>query len=207
MSKDKLVTSAQGGCLVKMANDKGIGRHTFQQAFDDGRVAQFLDQIKSGTFGLVPPHGARIHIVRARVKLDSPWDEAVNSAGPNTPSDYNVRKVGHLYQPTGVGEDEREFVLINFPSGDGSWDKATKWAKSAGLKNTVPREVFAIGAQHQELHRILGLNPMYVVATTECTFGGERQACGVWWGVSGRGAGLDWVGGFGNSLGWFAFGK
>jgi hypothetical protein len=41
--------------------------------------------------------------------------------------------------------------------------------------------VFAVGKQFPTLHRTLGLDPMYVVATTDCTFDGNHQACYVWW--------------------------
>lgn len=154
---------------------------------------------------IIAPEGARIHILRVTVKLDEQWQEAVNAAGPNTPSDYNVRKVGGLYVPTGTGEEEQKHILLNYPNGDGSWDIALSWAESKGLKKTVPREVFAIGKQHPGLHRALGVNPMYMVATTECTFGGRRRACCVWWSDSGREADLPWVRDFGLACDWFSF--
>ena len=147
-----------------------------------------------------------LHTVRIRFKPDREWQESINAAGPNTPSDYNVRSVGGEYPPTGTEEIEEDLILLNFPNSDG-FDAALAWAKSKQLENTVPREVFAIGEQHPKLHEELGQNPMYVAATKECTFGGVRGACCVWWYDSGRGAGVSWVGQFDNSNGWFTFRK
>lgn len=206
MGKKTLVTSNQTDSVRDMANDKGVTRAQFQQALDDGTIARFLDSLKTGTAGITLPQGARIHIVRVKVKLDRPWQEAVNAAGPNTPDNYNVRKVGDQYPPTGIEEVEEDLVMINYPKGDG-YDKALAWAQTQGLEHTVPREVFAIGEQHPNLHTELGLNPMYAVATTECSFGGGRRACCVWWVVSDRKAHLVWVGYFGSSGGWFVFRK
>lgn len=172
---------------------------------DDGSVSRFLDGLKTGE--ILAPEGARVHLLQVRVRLDEPWQEAVNAAGPDTPADYNVRKVGDLYVPTGTGEDEQEYILLNYPAGNDNWDKALAWGAASGLKKTVPREVFAIGRQYPELHRTLGLNPMYVAATTDCTFGGFRQACYVWWDGAEREANLFWVSGFRGRCGWFLFRK
>ena len=202
----KPVTLNQAKAVMNMANEKGVGRGLFQEALDDGSIARFLDDLKQGLGGLVPPPGARLHVVRARVKHGREWQEAVDAAGPNTPSHYNVRKVADLYPPVNTEETEKNYVLLNFPNGDG-YDKALAWAQSVGLKPTVPREVFAIGEHNPDLHQTLACNPMYVVATTECTFGGYRRACYVWWIGSKRGAHLDWVSDFGSSNDWFSFCK
>jgi hypothetical protein len=204
---DKLVTLSQVEGLRQMANDKGVGRDAFQ-AWLDKHAAKTLDDLKSGTLGLVPPQGARIHCLTVTVKLDRPWQEAVNLAGPNTPDNYNVRKVEDKYPATGTETVEEDLVLLNYPSGDGNWEKALAWAESTGqLEKTVPREVFAVGEQHPTLHRTLGQNPMYAVATKECTFDGNRRACYVWWDDSGRRADLRWVSYFGYASGWFLFRK
>ncbi len=205
MGKYTPVTNRQTDSVRDMANAKKIGRERFQKALDDGRIARFLDTLKADALNIVPPQGARIHIVSVKVKLDRPWQEAVNAAGPNTPDNYDVRKVGDLYAPTGTEEIQEDLIMLNYPKGDGNWDKALAWAQTQGLKNTVPREVFAIGEQHPNLHTHLGVNPMYAVATTECTFGGRRQACYVWWDDSKRGASLRWVSDFGVSGDWFVF--
>lgn len=206
MSKIKPVTSAQGGSLVKMANAKGIPRDAFQTWLDN-HAAGTLDDIKTGTVGLKAPDGARIHIVRIKYRQDRAWAEAIDAAGLNTPADYNVRKVGDLYLPTGTQEIEEDLVMLNYHEGGGSWDKALAWASGAKLENTVPREVFAVGEQHPKLHVTLGVNPMYAVATTPCSFEGYRQACYVWWDVSDRMAHLFWTSDFGYTYVWFLFRK
>ncbi len=211
MSKKMLVTSNQTDAVRDMANAKGVTRAEFQAAQDDGRIARFLNSLKgcansTDLTGLTPPPGARLHIVRIHFKPDYEWQEAVNAAGPNTPSDYNVRKVGDQYPPAGTEEIEEDLILLNFPNGDG-FDAALAWAASKQLEKTVPREVFAIGEQHPKLHEVLGQNPMYVAATKECTFGGFRHACCVWWYGSGREARLPWVKRFAYSRAWFAFRK
>jgi len=203
MGKILPVTSNQSDAVRQMANEKGVGRANWQRAHDDKRWTRFLDGLKE----LVPPEGARIHILRAKVKLDRPWQEAVDTAGPNTPSDYNIRTVGDLYVPTETGEEERDYVLLNYPNGDGSWDKSLAWAAQEELQRTAPREAFAVGEQYPTLHYTFGMNPIYVVATTECFFEGCRQACSVWWRGAGREASLRWVSCFGGSFGWVLFRK
>lgn len=205
MSKNTLVTSNQTDAVRNMANAKGVTRAQFQMAQDDGRIARFLDTLKVDPTAPTPLPGARLHTVRIRFKPDREWQEAINAAGPNTPSDYNVRKVGDQYPPTGTEEIEEDLILLHFPNGDG-FDAARAWTQTKQLEDTVPREVFAIGEQHPKLHEELGQNPMYVAATKECTFKG-RLACYVWWDDSERGANLSWVGSFDNSRVWFAFRK
>lgn len=206
MSKNTLVTSNQTDAVRNMANAKGITRVQFQAAQDDGRIGRFLDTLKVDPTELTPPPGARLHTVRIRFKPDREWQEAINAAGPNTPDNYNVRKVGDQYLPTGTEEIEEYLILLNFPNGDG-FDVAHVWAQSKQLEDTLPREVFAIGEHHPKLHEELGQNPMYVAATKECTFEGFRNACCVWWLDSRREAYLDWVGNFDVSRDWFAFRK
>jgi hypothetical protein len=191
-----------------MANDKGVSREAFQSALEDGTFVRVLDDLKFRVIGITPPTGARLYALHLQVKLDGDWQTAVNEAGPNTPSDYNVRKVADQYLPTGTGEVDADYILLNYPKGDGNWDKALTWAKGAKLQNTVPREVFAVGKQFPTLHRTLGLDPMYVVATTtDCTFDGDHRACYVWWNGSVRRASLDWVSYFDDSNDWFLFRK
>ena len=206
MSKNTLVTSNQTDTVRDMANAKRVTRAQFTAAMDDGRIARFLDTLKIDPTELTPPPGARLHTVRIRFKPDREWQESIDAAGPNTPSDYNVRKVGDQYPPTGTEEIEEDLILLNFPNGDG-FDAALAWAKSKQLENTVPREVFVIGEQHPKLHEELGQNLMHVAATKECTFGGNRYACYVWWFDSERKASLLWVLHFDNSCDWFAFRK
>jgi len=156
---------------------------------------------------IAPPQGARIHTLRLTVQLNRPWYEAIDAAGPDTPADYHVWKVGDLYPATGTDAVEGDYILLNFPAGNGNWDKALAWAQGAGLKNTVPREVFAVGEHNSLLHRTLGVDPMFVVATTDCAFESRRSTCYVWWYGSSRVASLPWVSLLINSRVWFLFRK
>ncbi len=207
MGPIKPVTSAQTDSVRDMANAKGVGREAFQKALDNGDFGRFLDGIKTETIGITPPQGARIHTLRLTVQMNRPWQEAIDAAGPDTPADYNVRKVGDLYPATGTDAVEGDYIILNFPAGNGNWDKALAWAQGAGLKNTVPREVFAVGEHNSSLHRTLGVDPMYVVATTDCSFVSGRNACYVWWHGSERKAYLNWISNFDNSNDWFLFRK
>jgi hypothetical protein len=223
MSSKKPVTNRQGNCFVKMANEKGVGRVLFQQALDDPeKFARFLDQLKADEATKYVPmsdariaeltelaekQGARIHILRrVKVKQDRDWQEAINLAGPNTPTEYHVRKpeVSAQYQPVCSRVVEKDIVLLNYPKGDG-WDKALAWGDEAKLKKTVPRETFAIGEQHPTLPNTLGQNPMYVASTTKCTFGDDPSTCYVWWNDSERKARLSLVSRFDYSCDWFSF--
>lgn len=203
MGKILPVTSNQGDAIRAMGNEKRVGRARWQRAHDDGRFAAFLDSLTEP----VPPPGCRMHILKVRVKLDEPWENAVNAAGPNTPKDYNVRKVGDLYLPAGTGEQDQEYILLNYLNRDGSWEKALVWGAQEELLQTVPREAFAVGKQYPYLRSELQINPMYVVATTPCTFEGDQQACSVWWDGSKRGTNLRWTSALGHARDWFLFRK
>ena len=153
---------------------------------------------------LIPPKGGRIHIVRVPVQLDRDWQEAINAAGPYTPDNYNVRKVGDQY-PAGQGTLGTEIILMNFGQKGGNWEKALAWAKKYGLKRTSPRHVFAIGEHKPQLHHELGMDSMYVAGTEDCVFESDRRACGVWWSGSRRECRLVWLRFCGRSGGWFGF--
>ena len=169
-----------------------------------GKVDEII--VSATAVELVPPSGGRIHIVRVPVRLDCEWQEAINAVGPDTPDSYNVRKVGDQYPPAGnMAIRETEVILMNFGPNGGNWDKAIAWAKQYHLKRTNPRHAFAIGEQKPQLHRELGFDYMYVVATEECTLDGCRDACYVWWSESRRGCFLSRVEDYGFSDGWFAF--
>lgn len=212
MAKKMDVTIPQAMSLRAMGNDKGVSRVRFQTAMDNGQASLFLDAVKAGRkITLLPefvvPEGGRIHEVTVSVILDEEWQLAITSACPNTPDNCNVRKVGNQYRPSGKGTKNAKMVFVNFgPNGGGSWDLAIAWAAQyPQLKRSVPRQVFAISKHKPGLHRELGFNPMYVVATTECVFEGGRRACDVWWDDTGRKASLGWVSDFTGALDWFAF--
>lgn len=207
----KRVTMRQTDQVCKMANEKGIEREVFQnELLDNGMMSRILDAVKEDmliTIGIPfgPPPCGRLHILRVKVKLDQEWQASVNAVGPDTPNNYNVRKVDDLYLPTGTGIVEEELILLNYPKGGGSWDKALAWAKQFQLKRTDPRCVFAIGKDYPNFNNKVGVNPTYVVATEECTFNNVQQACSVWWCDSKREAYLGWVRRYGDARAWFAF--
>ena len=164
------------------------------------------DVVVAENLELAPPEGGRIEILRVSVQMDRDWQQAINAAGPKTLNNCNVREVGDQYPPAGQGTLETEIILMNFGLKEGSWERALSWAKKHGLKRTSPRQVFSIGEHKPQLHHELGMRLMYVVATEDCTFGGRREACYVWWSVSGRLCGLYWLEyDGGGSGGWFAF--
>ncbi|OGN34297.1 MAG: hypothetical protein A3I39_00985 [Candidatus Yanofskybacteria bacterium RIFCSPLOWO2_02_FULL_47_9b] len=210
------VTVAQAMNARQMANKKGVGASRWQKALDEkiGGFSTFLDAVRSGRrivveSDLVVPEGGRIvELPGLRVNQGQEWQAAINAAGPNTPENYNARKVGDLYLPTSTGIKKKDFVLLNFGPKGGSWERALAWGcQYPQLKRSVPRDVFAVGKAKPELHRELGMDPMYLVATTECAFDGGQRACGVWWGGAVREAGLYWVSDFGGACVWFLFSR
>ena len=108
----------------------------------------------------------------------------MNAGASDTSRENDIMKVGGLYPATGTTRIVEEYiVLLNYPSNDGSWVKAMVWARWAKLRNTVPREVFALGELYPKLQHNIQTHdsPVYVVATTGCSFEGRRHACSVWW--------------------------
>ncbi|MEK7194727.1 MAG: hypothetical protein AAB667_00510 [Patescibacteria group bacterium] len=207
----KVVKTAQLEQVRKMATDKGVDSPMFQtNGLDNGLIARALDAVRYDHDILVVPKitapvGGRIHILDGiPVVQDGDWDLAINNAGPNTGKDWDVRKVEHLYLPTGTGLQSCRLLLLN--NNGAGWQAALTWAKQyPQLKPTAPRHVFAIGETQPNLHKKLGMNPMYVVATTECSFEGNQRACGVWWDGAEREASLFWVSRFASSDDWFVF--
>ena len=160
--------------------------------------------IKVDLVKTTPPQGARIYIVCIKFKQDRVWSKAVKAGGPDTPDDSNVWKVGDLYQPTGTKEIKEDVLLISYPLVGGNWRRALEWARGLGLKNTVPRKVFAIGEEHPNLNDRLGINQIRVVDTTFSP-DDNRDVCYVWWHGRKRQVGLLQVGDFYGTTDWFAF--
>lgn len=207
MSTYTPVTVGQMECGRKIANEKQIGRVSFQRALDNGSFSRFLDSLKVDSTPIKPPPGARIRIVHVKVKLDRPWQEAVTAAGPNTSSKCGVREMDDLYLPSGTGRIKRELIMLNYQQeGYDGWNKLLDWAEAQGLQDTAPREVFAIGEQHPKLHEQFGVNSLRVVAT-ECSSEVNPKACYVWWLNARRRVCRDYLDHFGNEFDWFVFRK
>ncbi len=206
---EKLVTDGQTDSVRDMARAKGVTVGQFQRWLDTKGprgAAYLLDTLRFDM--ILPPPGARFHILpNTEVILDEPWGNAVESAGPNTPANFDVHKVSYLYPPTGKGEMMGHYIALNFPDADGSWQLALDWAKSQRLENTAPREVFAVAKKHSNLYQIVGQDQMYLVATDECTFERQQQACSVCWYGRVREASMDRLKCFVSGNDWFLFRK
>jgi len=211
-----LMTLAQGGALAGIGIDKKVSRQAFESFLQDGRAPLMMDAMARGTFptgylalavaigAIQPPEGGRLHVLSTPVQHDRPWQEALEAAGPQTPSDYVVRQVGDQYEPTSTGTTEEEVLLVQ---GYGSFDDGIAWAEQYDLDRTKPRRIFAAAERHPNLHRVLGMNPMYIVATQECTFKGERDVCSVWFKDGKRESYLYWVFDVGSGGDWLGFAR
>ena len=146
-----------------------------------------------------------IHM-EAMVRQYCSYIEALEAGGPDTLSEYDVRKVGDLYPPVSDQEEEVKFVLLNLSKGEGSWDQALAWARSHGYKITNPREAFAVAEQH-DLWKLIDQNTFYLVATTECSFEGNRRAVCVRVDNLGCRAEIFELKSFGDGIDWFIFRK
>ena len=154
---------------------------------------------------LTAPDGGRIHIVRVLVNPTREWQEAINAAGPDTPSNYEVCKVADKYPPQDGAVEEKEIILVNFGRTISDTKVAVDWGKQNKLRPANPRQTFAVGEYKPKLHRELGVNSMVVVSPDECTFDGYRRVCDVWWDDTDRFCGLSWDGLEWNADYWFAF--
>ncbi|MBL1434083.1 hypothetical protein COB87_000705 [Candidatus Wolfebacteria bacterium] len=175
MKKGQQPTLAQVGHIRDLAIELGVTRDIFQTLRDDGTFTKILkdrrDQI------IADRDNCRTFELKATVRQDRPYIEALEAGGPNTSIGFNSRKVGDLYLPVANEEEEVKFVLRNFPKGNGGWDKALAWAKPRGYKKTNPREAFAVAEQH-DLQKLLDKNYLCLVATTKCFFkDGYKTIC------------------------------
>ena len=197
-------THAQLGGYRDSLIEARVGKEIIQSLVDDGELMKLAKDRETQI--LADRENIRTFELKATVRQDRPYIEALEEGAPDTPSGYNARKVGDLYQPISNQEEEVEFVLRNFPKGGGSWDKALAWAKSNGYKITNPREAFAVTEQ-RDLRNLLDRSWLYLVATTECSFEDDRLAVFVHVGELFRFANLDRLEYFGDGYGWFLFRK
>lgn len=166
----KRPTHAQFSGIHGTAIAMGISRDAVTSLIDDG---SFATMMRNRMYRIRADEGNfRTFEISAMVNQGRDWTQALEAAVPDTPSDFGVRNVGNLYPATTDEEEEVNFVLLK---GNSSWDKALAWAKTKGLKQTNPRDMFAVAEQH-DLHQILGGRYLYVVATTECSFEGYSHA-------------------------------
>lgn len=206
-AKDADMTIKQALDIRRMVIAKGVNRQKIQAGGE--QIAIFLDALKNGDRiklipPIKPPYWGCIHFVdNVPVQLDQEWQTTINETGPDTPSDYIVRQIGHLYQPTGTGIVKANFVLVNL-NGD-HYSGALGWAKKYELPPASPRHVFSLAKAHSNLNDELEMDSCYIVAPQEVTFRGSALVCGVWFGGRGREAGADWVSGVRDLDAWIAF--
>jgi len=154
---------------------------------------------------IMPPPGGNIHIVSVLVDESRPWNEAVRAAGPNTPTDSDVWKVGDQYPVKAKAlAKNQDVILVNFGKHVSS-EHALKWGKEQKLVPAISRVCFAVGEQHSKLNDQLAMPYMAVVSLVTCSFGGTQRVTRVWFNETGRGAYLGWFGIDWNDYDWFAF--
>ena len=152
--------------------------------------------------------GGRVHLIpKITVDYTRSHNDAAMAGGPQTESNCNVLKVADKYLPSEDEVTDETIILLNWPEGDGSYEKAVLWGLQNGLRLTTPHVPFAIGEQKTKLNYELEQNRMYVIETTGCFFDDDANACDVRWGDADRESGLGWQGNFGNEYDWFAFRK
>lgn len=152
----------------------------YRLATPDGKttmreIAKAIVQKKSPV--LAPPAGGRIHTLEVEVGSLS-WNDAVTSAGPNTGSDWDVRKIGGSYIAPTPGK--RQVILVNFGKYMESED-VLAWGRANKLSPANPYLVFALGSAHPDLKGELGVPSMAAVSLDSCLFVGFRRAPFVWW--------------------------
>ncbi len=209
----KHVPNRQGVQLAVKAREFSISREDFKNFLDDQeKVESFFNLLNNGNWlkkleTSAAEIGGRIYVIKNLVvDYSQSHNDAATAGGPQTSSDYNVLKIGDLYQP-GNKKITETIVLFNWPKGGGSYQKAVEWGTVNSFNKTTPHVPFAVGEKFSDLNYTLGPNPMYVVETTGCSFIGLAGACCVCWDDTKRDSGLDWQGNFGGCSGWFAFRK
>lgn len=172
-----------------------------------------IDQIAtvyaSVSNSLVAPDGGKIHVLRDIVVDESvEWNAAINTRCPDTPANYDVRKVAGSYPAkvgSGVKPVVRNVVLVNFGKGIPDTKPALAWGRENKLPIASPRAVFAVVEKHPTLHRELEMDPMVIVSLEECSFSGDRRVPYAWLCDGERKANLHWPDSSLSADCWFAF--
>jgi hypothetical protein len=211
----KHVMNKNGVKLAQLAREHGVSREDFVSYINDEAKltklfadmntdnAAWFEKLKASAEKI----GARVHMMIIDVDYSKSHNEAAMAGGPQTPSNYNVLKVADKYTSSEKGIVKETVILFNWPKGGESYAKAVKWGLENGLGLTTPHVPFAVGENHPRLNYDLGPNPMYVAETTGCTFGGDADACVVWFDDSERESNLHWQNFFGDGRDWFCFRK
>lgn len=180
-----------GGNLTEAFVRLGMGERQYTAELD--QIAGVLAKVSAVPVAeIVAPEGGRLHTVCIPVDESVNWNTAVSAGFPNTPSNYDVWKVGDQYPPRPrVVSVKREIILINFGKEISNADIAFAWGKEHKLISASPRSIWALGKHKPQLNTELEQNVLAVASLEECAFSGDRRVpCG-WWGGGERRAFLD----------------
>lgn len=210
----KHVTNRQAVQLADKAREFGISREEFAVFLsDEEKLQNFFQNLQSVNIWFenlkkeAEKIGARLHLIENLVvDYSIPHNQAAMLGGPQTGYDFDVLKVGDLYQPDKKIITET-IVLLNYPKGGGNYKITVSWGMENGLLKTTPHVPFFIRENFPSLNYKLGLKLMYLVETTGCVFHGNNVACFVWWDDSKYQSDVRWARRFGHAFGWFAFRK
>ena len=147
-----------------------------------------------GTTGELLRPTMLVTIPQVPVNYDLDWNERINQAGPNTGTDWNVRKVGDLYLTERKGIVLTDITLAGFGQkveSEQVLDFGLEWQLGRTMN---PHEAFTLLAHRPNLHRELGHSAMAAVSLEHCSFQGARRVCYSWWDGDGRGCDLVWFG-------------
>lgn len=155
---DKNPTVGQAMSLREDAIAKGVTREQWQRG---GVVlCTALNAIRNGVrIKLLPPIAApswgRIHFVDGvTVQLDRWWREAVQESAPDSErSSSGIFRAQRYYAPVSSAVIKANLVLVDFS--ENNVDKVFTWAATYDLSPAPPRHVFALCAQHPDIHKIL----------------------------------------------------
>lgn len=157
------------------------------------------------------PEGGRIHQLDVTVDEGRVWDEALSAVGPDTGTDWDIRKVGGEYPPVPTWPVKRRVVIVNFAPRNGGEAEALAWKQAeeerTGRKLTplTPRGCFAVVEQHPNLYRKLKVSWMWIPSLASCILRGSRHFPYAWWHSSERGANLNTLENLRNENCWFGF--
>lgn len=207
------VTNRQGMQLAEHARNFGVSRKEFKKLLDNPiRLQEFFNSLKQDNLDWFPELlveagkiGACVHVVTVMVDYTKSHYDAAMAGGPQTPSDYNVLKVGDKYDLPETGTIEEIIILLRCFNNRLKYHEIVEWGIKNGLNKTVPHEIFAIGEGSTRYNYELGLYPIRVVETTGCSYGNHDRACNVYFHSSGRESSLRQQSDFGGNHTWYAF--
>ena len=160
------------------------------------------------TNGIIAPPKGIVRTLTAPVNESRAWNETMRAAGPDTPKNCNIWKVGDQYPPIlGAVERLEEIYVVNFGKDSFIQSKdAIAWGKKQHLVPASPRACFSIAEHLPKLNSYLEeVESMSVVSLRECSVEGQLGAVGVWFSGSKREADLFWFGRAWDGGCWFAF--